>query len=189
MINEYYAFFENYRPLNDEEKKALVENTTFKTFKKGHYFVKQGDLKKDCFIILKGCVREFHQKDLEEITTNFYAEQEFALSLDSFDSGVPSKYSLQCIEDTTVAIGGSEDEQRLYKSCPSLMDLSKQILEKAMSKVYEQMSNFKTLSPEERYQLLINYNSSLTQRVPQYLLASYLGVKPESLSRIRRRLA
>ena len=184
----YFSFFERFRPLEDKERVALLENTTLKTFPKGHYFVREGDLEKDCFFILKGCVREYRIKDAEEITSNFYIEHEFALSLDSFAKGVPSPNFLQCIEDTTVAIGGEEDSKKLFETCPSLESLAMQIMEEGMGRLHKQMTEYMSNSPEERYLNLMNEKPDLLQRVPQYQLASFIGVKPESLSRIRRRL-
>ncbi len=188
MQEKFLNFFKKYIDLTDHEKETLLRLTSFRTYPKGHFFVKEGDLAKDCFFVLEGCVREYCETETEDITSNFYTEFEFVLSLDSFANDRPSRNNLQCIEPTTVAIGDIEAEWTLYKECPRMETVTRIMLEEGLNKLHTHFSKFMTMSPEGRYLDLMKNRPHLLQIVPQYQLASYLGVKPESLSRIRKRM-
>ena len=174
--------------LNEEEKQAIVESIQPKSFKKGDYLLKEGQIPTVCYFILKGCVRQFYLKDGEERTTNFYLEGDAVDPLNPINQNAPSKYYLQCIEDCVLSIGGSNVEDEMFKNFPKFEMVCRVATETKLAKTTEQLSNFIISSPEERYLNLIENRPELLNRVPQYQLASYLGMKPESLSRIRKRI-
>ncbi len=189
MIDILLNFISNIEPLSDVEKQTISDTTVMKTYPKGTTLLKEGEISKECYFILKGLIREYHIRDGEEVTTNFYSEEQWVLSATSFISGTPANHYFSTLEDTTVVVGGAEKEQELYEQFPRFTEISKTIMEKGFAEQQNRMSLFLTSSPEERYLSLMESHPQLIQRVPQYQLASYIGVKPESLSRIRKRLA
>jgi CRP-like cAMP-binding protein len=90
--------------------------------------------------------------------------------------------------DSSLVVGNREKEENLYRRFPKLETISRKVMEKVFAEQQEIMSSYVTDSPEQRYLKLLTSRPDLFQKIPQYQLASYIGVKPESLSRIRKRI-
>ncbi|MDA9774560.1 Crp/Fnr family transcriptional regulator, partial [Saprospiraceae bacterium] len=110
------------------------------------------------------------------------------ISLENLMEKSPSQYNLICMEDTTVVVGDEEKAERLFKQFPRFEKISRQIMESVFKEQQEQMASYLTNNPTERYLKLIKERPDIIQRVAQYDIATYIGVKPESLSRIRKKL-
>lgn len=173
---------------NEAELTSIQSLVTIKDFEKGTILIKEGEIKTECFHVIKGCVREYKLIDGEERTLAFYVENESIRSMANAANKIPSKQFLQCIEDCTLSFLKYENELELYKQHPRIEKLAKHALEAQMADFKERFETYMTSNPEERYQNLVNSRPDLVMRVPQYFLASYIGVKPESLSRIRKRI-
>lgn len=176
-------------PLSEEEAKAIDELIPIKTFPKGTVLLKQGQIAKDSYFNLKGLVRLYYLIDGEEKTIQFFTEGDPIASLSSYHHQTPSPHYLECVEACTLTILNFEKEQELIKKVPAFESICRISIEQEFGKNQEVMANYMIKSPEQRYLDLQNERPELLNRVPQYILASYLGVKPESLSRIRKRLA
>ena len=190
MKNILVELMSNFIELTDEEKQSILEAFPVKTFEKGTVLLREGEIAKDSFFVIKGCVREyFINNDGEENTTNFYTEYQSAVNFASISNRSPSKYFLSCTEKTTVAIVNAEKETALYKKHPRFGEVCRVEMEKMMGEKQESLSKSINSTPKERYLNLLEERPDLINRVPQYQLASYLGVKPETLSRIRKRIS
>lgn len=189
MKNKFVAYFSKISTLSKEESEAIAESMQTKTFKKGDFLLKEGETSANTYFILEGCVREYILRDGEEKTTNFFTEEQWAISLNSFSPQNAAKHNWVCVEDTTVVAGDEHQAQALFKLFPRFETISRSIMEAAFSEQREALASYYTDSPEQRYLKLLKSRPGLTQRIPQYHLASYIGVKPESLSRIRKRIA
>lgn len=189
MENELVKYISKFITLNEEEINALVQYIPIKAFKKGTILLKEGDISSECFFNLKGLVRQYYLVDGEEKTTYFYSEKQSISSIERVLKKIPSKYYLSCVEDTTIAIGRLDIEQAFYEKFPKFETLSRLLMEEDLDKNQTLLASFIIASPEERYLNLLKSRPDLVQRVPQYQLASYLGMKPESLSRIRKRIS
>ena len=187
MENELFKFLSRYITVTDEEMAMFVSMDLFKSFKKGHVLLSEGQVAQHYFFVLKGCVRTFYIKDGEEKTTEFYEEEE-TIAPESLQNGDPSKYNIVCEEDCTLLVAAPEMEETVFKTFPKFESLCLILSEKEVSKVRTRYDEFVTASPEERYLNLMQTRPQLLQRVPQYQIASFIGIKPESLSRIRKRL-
>ena len=106
----------------------------------------------------------------------------------NFEGKTASKHNLVCVENTTVVIGNEQKAQELIKQFPRFETISRQIMETVFMEQQNLMTSYITDKPEQRYLKLIETRPNIFQRVPQYDIATYIGVKPESLSRIRRKL-
>lgn len=175
--------------LTVEEKQAIQESIQIKRFKKGTFLLMEGDTLYMCYFIIKGCVREYYIKDGEEKTTNFFVEQDSISSMNGNITKTPSKYFLECLEDVVVTTSSEETEQEMFKRFPKFESMCRIQMEEMVGVYQEKLARYITSSPEERYRYLQENRPGLLDRVPQYQLASYIGVKPETLSRIRKRMA
>ena len=188
MHHKFVQYFSRISPLSEAESKAIEENMVVKTFKKGAYLLKEGQISVDTYFILEGCIREFIVTDGEEKTTNFFTEEQWVISLNNFGPQSPTSHNLVCVEDTIVSVGNERLAQVLFKQFPRFETISRAIVEADFAEQKKLLTSYLTDSPEQRYLKLLESRPDLFQRVPQYQLASYIGVKPESLSRIRKRV-
>lgn len=187
MENELFDFIAQYMPLLEEEKKAILDLDIFKTYKKGTILLKEGQLSYDGYFVIKGCIRCYYVIDGEEKTTAFYTESQ-SLSPLCIVNNKPSEYYVSCVEDSIITVANPEMEKNIFKKFPRFETLCRVLSEELLAKNQASFDDFKTSTPEQRYLNLLKTRPDLLQRVPQYQIASYLGMTPQSLSRIRKRI-
>ncbi len=188
MNNLLINYFLKITNLTADEIKVLTESMIIEKFSKSDYLVKEGQFTNNTFFLLKGCVRQFKLIDGNDITTNFYTEEQWIISLENFEGKAASKYNLICVEDTALVVGNEQKAQELFKQFPRFEKISRQIMETVFIEQQNLMTSYITDKPEQRYLKLLETRPDIFQRVPQYDIATYIGVKPESLSRIRKKL-
>jgi len=174
--------------LTSAEMQAIIQDIPVKTFEKGTLLLRAGQISTTCYSVIKGCVREFYLMDGEERTTEFYTEGNSLISTVGRMPGTPTKRYWECIEPATLSVYTYEKEKELYRRFPRLESFCRIEVEEKFSNYQEAMAIYMNSTPEERYLTLLKNRPDLLDRVPQYQLASYIGVKPESLSRIRGRI-
>jgi len=174
--------------LSEEERTFISKLQKKITYAKGEVILSEGQITNKSFHVVTGCVRKYYLKDGEEKTTDFFTEQDSISTKPSGLSQVKSKYYLECVEETVLTAVTSEQEALLYSKFPRFQSMCRVTTEKLLEEYQDKFSKFISSSPEERYLNLLETRPDLLNRVPQYQLASYLGIKPESLSRIRKRL-
>lgn len=182
-----FDFIAKYVSLTEEEKNAIGSLDVFRSVKKGTILLQEGQTSKDSYFILKGCLRNYYLIDGEEKTTAFYTELE-VLTPHCVVSKTPSQYYIGCVEDTLLTVSNSDMEVEVNGKFPKFETLCRILSEERLAKQQIDFDEFKTSSPEQRYLNLLHKRPDLLQRVPQHQLASYLGIKPQSLSRLRARI-
>ena len=187
MQDLLFEFISKYISLTEEEKKAILSLDLFRSVKKGTVLLNEGQKSKDSYFVLKGCIRTYYVLDGEEKTTAFYTEME-ALTPPCVISKTPSEYYISCIEDTILTVSNSDMEVEVNSKFPNFEIMCRILSEELLAKQRIDFDEFKTSSPEQRYLNLLQKRPDLIQRVPQHQLASYLGIKPQSLSRLRARI-
>ncbi len=188
MDNRLINYFRKITRLTTEEIAVLTESMTLKHFRKGEYLLREGQVNNDTYFLLEGLVREFKMMEGNDVTTNFFTEEQWIISLDGFGEKKPSRYNLVCMENTVLVVGNEKKAQELFAQFPNFETVSRRIMETVFEERQHLMTSYITDTAEQRYLHLLKTRPDIFQRVPQYDIATYIGVKPESLSRIRRKL-
>lgn len=188
MKDALIKFLSKIDSLTSREIKELADLMTVKEIKKNTTIVKQGQICNLCYFVLKGCLRQYVVLEGVEKTTAFYTEEEAVNFFTSFTTKTASESYLMTLEDSILLVGNPESEADMYKSFPKLEQVVRRMMEQDFGKTQDSFARFITSTPEERYLNLLKDRPQLAQRVPQHQLASYLGITPESLSRIRKRI-
>lgn len=174
--------------LTEEEKSAIESSFPIKEFDKEVHLLKEGQVAQNAYFVIQGCIREYELIDGEEKTIEFYTDHQSAANFKSLTNGTPSKRYFICNEKTTVAVLNSEKEKELYRKYPRFETFCRSGMEKMFGEKQSQFAEYVSLKPKQRYLKLQEQRPDLINRVPQFQIASYLGIKPETLSRIRKRL-
>jgi len=185
---ELIKYISQFIPLSEADADEIVRHVTVKAFKKGDFLLKEGQVSKICHFVLNGCIRQYFLVDGEEKTTNFFTEGQPVTPYEGTFKQSPSKFYLVCLEDCLLTMGTPEEEAAFFAQLPHLKPAERMAVEEEWGKSQESLTSFILHSPEERYLNLLKSRPTLPDRVPQYYLASYLGITPESLSRIRKRI-
>lgn len=185
MIDQIIAFITSYVPLTEDEIQIIGELNIIESYKKNTILLSEGKHSNECYFVLKGCVRSYYLIDGEERTTEFYTEQQGITPI-SYVTKEPSEYYLACVEDCVLSLGTKND--LLIEKIPKLKTLMLQMNTELLVQSQVSSDQFKNFNPETRYKKLLETRPDLVNRVPLYQLASYLGITPESLSRIRKRI-
>lgn len=187
MKETLFDFIEKYMILTEEEKNSIIDLNIFRTLKKGTVLLSEGQYSTESFFVLKGCIRTYYVVDGDEKTTEFYTEME-GISPPCVMSRQPSELYISCVEDSIVSFSNLGMEAEIFQKFPRFESLCRVLSEQLLSKNQRSFDEYKTSSPEQRYMNLLKNRPDLLNRVPQHQLASYLGIKPQSLSRLRARL-
>ena len=187
MENEIIRYLSNYMVISEQLEDAIIKSDFIRNYKKGTVLLEEGKISNECYFIIKGCIRSYYINDGNDVSTDFFTEDQSATP-SAYGKKIPSAYYLECIEDTIAGVGTPEIETEMFQKFPQLESLMRALGEAIMTKQQDNFAEFKMASPEERYFNLLKNRPDLLQRVPQHQIASYLGIKPESLSRIRKRI-
>ena len=176
--------------LDKEAEESITTSFKELKIKKGDYFLKEGEPNLLLGFIVNGLVRIYiTKKEDEQSCIDFSKEGEFITVYESFLQKGISTQSIQAIEDTTLLVINNNDLQNLYQNIPNGDKLGRIVIEKRFIELAKQLLSIYLHNSEQRYLHFVKTYPDLLQRIPQYYIASFVGVKPQSLSRIRKRLA
>lgn len=175
--------------LNQKEWDAFTGIFVFRSVPKKFNLVRVGDVSREAYFINKGAARLYFEKEGEEISANFMFENNFIASLESFLLQTPSRQAIDTLEGCDLLVLSKQRLDELIQTYPKFHIFSKAIAEMAFIMLQRRASSFILDSPEERYMNMLQQRPEILERVPQHMIASYLGVTPVSLSRIRKRIS
>jgi len=151
--------------------------------------LREGDVSENLYIILKGCLRlYFIKKDGSEITSQFFFENQLVSSIESFIEKKPSRMYLESLEQTAMCFISAKDMTKIIDLHEDFKKWYSSYLKNRLVYYTRIHASFILDSPEERYLKLIDEYPFIIQRIPHYYIATYLGITPVSLSRIRARI-
>ena len=174
--------------LTDEELKLIDTYFEIKALKKKEFLLQNGKICNFIGFIVDGTIRHFHIKDGVEKTCDISFENSWVTDFQSFTHNSYSIMNLQAMEDTTVFLISKENLYKLYSDCNRYETFGRLMAEQVAQRATEIAMSLSSDKPEERFQNLIKKQPDLFQRIPQKYIANFLGVSPESLSRIRNRI-
>jgi len=188
MLKAFYDFASSIISFTEDEKQILEDAFIFRQVPKKFKLTEEGKIARELYFIMKGLVRLYYTKNGEEITGFIFREHLFASSYDSFLRQVPSQQTLETLEDCDLLVISHRQMQRLYDELPKMHILTRKVAEQRFINAQMILSSFILDSPEERYMNFEKQHGDLLLRVPHHMIASYLGMTPVSMSRIRKRL-
>lgn len=168
---------------NDFETQLRVINKA-----SGDIFLREGQVCNFVSFINKGFVRVYEIVDGIEVNRTFFMQGFFATEYQSFIMRQPSKEYLEVVSDAELIMIDYQHLQNMYQRYKSFERLGRLLSESLYVKLRQKLERFQVKSPEERYLQMLQENPDYLDKIPHYHLASYLGIKPQSLSRIRKRL-
>lgn len=172
---------------NEDDFIAFSKHLKMVSLKKNQIWEKANTVSKTMGFVNKGVLRQYYIKNDNEYTDNFFIENEFIGNYISHLSNESSQTYTSAIEPCELLVIPFTKLEELYLTLPIVAEFSKNIGDQKLFELNRKNSSFLMDSPEERYYYLMDQKPELLNRVPQYLIAQYLGIKPESLSRIKKR--
>ena len=188
MAEELIISIKSFIDLTPKEVDQIKLLFKEKNIKKGDFFLEEGQVCKHVGFILKGLVRYFMNQEGEEKTYAFGHENNFICNYESFLPQTPSTKNIQALEDCVILQISYADLQLFYKSIKEGERFGRLVIGQVFIDLLQDLSSFYTDTPEHRYEKFIKKHPDLQQRISQYHIASFVGVKPQSLSRIRKRI-
>jgi CRP-like cAMP-binding protein len=185
MLSPVIDYFNSITPLPPELVDDIIKYAVIKEYKKNEFILKAGKISNYTSWIVKGLVRSYYIKDIEDITTKFLWDGAPITSVYSYYSRKPGNENIVALEDTTLASLHYDHMQYLYKTYPAFNVIGRVITEQYLYMLEIEVYNLRKQKAEDRYQFIVKHFPHLLQRVPLKHLATYLGINLETLSRIR----
>lgn len=182
-----FTVIRHFVPLTPAEEEFIAQLFVAEELPKGGFFLRQGEVSRKVAFIVEGVFHNFRNRDGQEHTFYFGHEQEFIGDYSSFLPAKPAVHAIQALEPARLLTISYDNLQRLYREVRAGERFGRLVAEMLFVDVLGQLTSFYEETPEERYARFVRTYPDLQQRISQYYIASYVGVKPQSLSRIRSR--
>jgi CRP-like cAMP-binding protein len=174
--------------LDKGEQDIFVSKLKVKECKKKELILQEGDICKYAYFINSGSFRYYYNVNGQENTAQFFFENGWYTDYDSFLTGKPTLQNIETLEKSEILLLSSKDLQQLYIDIPKFERFGRLMAENAFLGIRQRSEMLENLTADERYLKLIKERPKVFERIPQHYIASYLGIKPPSLSRIRKRI-
>jgi len=186
MFDDIVTHIKKHVNLDPAEEDALISSLTLRDVKKKEHLLRQGEVCNENYFIIKGCFRLYiiTPKGVEQVI-QFGIENWWLTDYVSFKTGLPSEFYIQAVESSQVVVLHKNVHEELFQKLPQLERYFRIVAEKAYSAQLMRIHYIFNLTGEEQYNLMNAKYPEFVQRIPQYLLASFLGITPEFLSKLR----
>jgi len=188
MLDKLKTYCKSIIYLTEEESKLIDTYFEVKKLRKKTFLLQDGNVCDFIGFIAEGTIRHFHIKDGVEKTCDISFENSWVTDFRSFTHNNPCIMNLQSMEDTTIFLIKKENLYKLYNECNKYETFGRIMAEQVAQRATEIAMSLSSEKPEERFQNLLKKQPDLFQRVPQKYIANFLGISPESLSRIQKRI-
>ncbi len=179
---------ESLTPLADGEWEAVAAAFVEQQVPRKTVLLPAGAVAREVYFVAQGCVRLYYEQNGTDRSAFFFTEGQFAGAYDSFITQQPSPHFVETLEPCRLLRVSHDALQGLYQRVPAMNELVRKIVEHRFVELHQLFTAFILDSPETRYRHLLHQRPDLLRRVPQHHLATYLGITPISLSRIRKRI-
>lgn len=190
-MNSQYTFLDFVRQfvtLTRDEERLLLSSVTLRDVPKNKTLVSFGDIASEVYFINSGCMRYYYITDEgSEVTGFIYEEGMFAGTIESFFTQSPSNQYLETVTDCELLVLNHETLEELYRKIPAMNELVRKVFMQRMIFAQKLIASLIMLKPEDRYRKYQELHPGIENRISQNKLATYLGITPVSLSRIRGR--
>lgn len=184
-LTSLFKYLKKYYTLSKEAEKAIAEISKTISIQKNADLQSIGHTCKTIYFLKKGVARIYYFKEDIDITESFSFENNIVVRFESLFTGRPSKKAIQVLEDSELIAINSTQLFKLYDKHHDIESLFRKIFEAALVDTVNRVENIQFHTAEERYHSLIKEAPDVLKRVPLKYIASYLGITPVSLSRIR----
>ena len=175
--------------VSEDQIAEFLKLWEFRTFKRNEFILKAGEVPKFSIFVTKGCLRQYLVNESGEESIVYFAEERhFIGDLPAIRNKTISNYNFQAIEACELLTISAENWERAYLQFPWWTEAHLTGYQKWAALLQQQIAERQTLTGEARYLNLLKAKPQLFQRVPQHYIASYLGISPETLSRIRKKI-
>lgn len=188
MTQNLIQFIKQLVSFTDEEIQDIQHLFVEKTLKKGEFWVKEGEFNSDILFLNKGMLRSYFVKREVEKTFDLVIENQILTATESYASGLPSTDFIQAVEDTYLSVITKDNLEILYSKSFKWERVGRIIIEYYTIEKEIRIRSFISETAQERYERLAKDQPELMQRTPQIYLANFLGITPQSLSRLRRKI-
>jgi CRP-like cAMP-binding protein len=172
--------------LSDSDFALLISRLKRRTFKKGDHFLEIGKINTELGFVEQGLAMYYRIINDDEVPVDFATEGNWCSYLKSFNNQTPGDLGIRMLEDSVLHCIAFPDLEQLFIESPKFMALKTYYVEQSMMDMAQHSADLATLDARERYYKFMREKPELINRVPQYYIAAYLGIKPQSLSRIRK---
>lgn len=189
MTSDLIQALRKYVPMPDEEAALILSFFKERKYKRNILLLRSGEVAHEVYFVLKGALHQFYtDEEGNERTCNFTFEQDFVTDLESFSQQTQSPSSIKTLTETTCLSIKCTDLVALMKQSAAMNEYFRMLIERVAAKSIKRTKSLLSFSPEKQFRELIEDQPEIFQRVPQRYIAQYLGIAPESLSRIKKRL-
>lgn len=189
MFDIFFKKFNEKVQLTTEEEEFMKKYLTPKKLRKKQYLLQEGDVCKAIALVEKGTLRAYSVDDNGNEHIIQFAPEGWTISdLYSFLTGEPATYNIDALEDSELVLITSSAHEQLLKEVPKYETFTRLQITGAYIAMQKRITSIISLPVEERYKNLIATYPDIVQRVPQHMIASYMGLTPETLSRTRRKM-
>ena len=189
MKNELKKYLERFIKLSDNEAEMALEFFEYQKFPKNTLILRSGDICNFEAYIKQGCAREFFTDHKgNEHTVEFAIEDWWISEINSFENQVPSQVSIETLEETEMLMLSLESKKQLLEAIPALERMFRIMMQRHVHALKKRLLQNMSRNAMDRYKMFLEQYPTVVQRVPQYHIASYLGITPVQLSRIRKKL-
>ncbi len=178
----------SYTQVDDEVLQKQMQYYQKIDLKKGDTLVVPGQLVHHFYYVVTGCIYYYKMDEGEKKVLEFYTEDIFFTDLPAYVKGTSSNYNLRASENSVVYAIKKSDAENSFKRSHQLERFGRLSMQEAFMKIFTRVERLNSRTNDERYLRLLEKRPDLFQRVPQYLIASYLGLTPVGLSKLRKRL-
>jgi CRP-like cAMP-binding protein len=186
-MKELSDFIKSRVAIDEPTLNTILSSFRQKSVHKNQLVLKRGQIASQYFYIRSGALRFFYGEADEQLTAWVIFQDEFFTEISSVSLQQPTRFNIEAFEDTELLCIDKTDMDRLYKQFPTWQEFGRITWEAMSVRMIDRIIGFQTLSAEERYLEFLT-SSELVQRVPVKQIASYLGITPNALSRIRKNI-